>query len=700
MLSIRPVMSGGTPVRQPWRLIYAMALLPAALLIGAPMASAETLEAQCMQDLAGFGLNCTANDVQIATAQVFDIPDPCDFPGDDVTFLAQFDVVVTAKERFDIGLYFAIDGDPNGDGAISSSDPMGCSVSTIDENSSEFIDLDDFPNTGDTCGDITKKSNPLQPVIEITTKCIDTDGDGFLNLPNCTSWRQSGANELCVSPLDAFPGSPSKCRCDLDFQVEVPVPPAEITVDKIANPTTIGEPGGNVVFTVTATNDGIDPNNDVTVDSVIDDVHGDVGATCLDDMDNSLIGQTIPAADSLTCSFTAMVLGDAGFSETDTVTVSGTDDNGNMLSGMDPATVTITDVLPNIGLTKDANPTQVGEGGADVTFTVVVSNTSVEPVVITVLDDSIYGDIGASCLDAGNNSLIGQTIGVSGSLTCTFTETVGEEGVPGSETDTVTATAEDNEGNQAMAADSATVTINNLPSMITLTKTANPTSVDEPGGDVIFTFVVANTSLVDAVTLDTLNDTIYGDIGATCLDGMNNSLIGQTITAGGSVSCSFMAFVDGNGNTSETNVATVTGTDDDGESVDAMDDETVDIENVAPTAALIKTATQAVVTYKVVVTNTSVEGDPLMLQNLNDDIYGDVANAANPNVTNNSCPSLKAVAIQPGDDAMCTFDAVVTSDASGEASVIDVVQAVLTDDENATVQPLPEDDAKVILTQP
>ena len=39
------------------------------------------------------------HDVQIATADVLEINDPCDFPGDSVTFTAQFDVVVTPSFR-------------------------------------------------------------------------------------------------------------------------------------------------------------------------------------------------------------------------------------------------------------------------------------------------------------------------------------------------------------------------------------------------------------------------------------------------------------------------------------------------------------------------------------------------------------------------------------------------------------------------
>jgi uncharacterized repeat protein (TIGR01451 family) len=72
-------------------------------------------------------------------------------------------------------------------------------------------------------------------------------------------------------------------------------------------------------------------------------------------------------------------------------------------------------------------------------------------------------------------------------------------------------------------------------------KTADPTSVAEPGGSVTYTFVVNNTSAVDSVDIDTLDDSIYGD-----LNGQGDCSVPQTIAAGGSYSCSITVDVSGN----------------------------------------------------------------------------------------------------------------------------------------------------------
>lgn len=682
MLSRRPVMSGETPVRQPWRLIYAMTLLPAALLMGSQTASAQiTVDNGCMQDLAGFNLNCTANDVQIAAARdIIELDDGCAFPGDTVDFTATFDVVVTAKERFDIGLYFATDGDPNNDGAISGQ----CSISTPPfAPDPPFLDLDgtnDDPNgvIQDTCGDIDKKHNPLMPTITLTgVACVDPDGDGKLNLPNCTSWRQSGANELCQGPLDAFPGSPSKCRCDIDFNIDIDVPPAELQVVKTATPTTVFEPGGNVVFSVTLTNPGVDPNNALTINSLVDDIYGD-----LNGQGDCVVPQMLAGnGGTYSCSFTESVAGNAGDLQTDTITAMGIDDNGNMLSGSDDATVDILDVLPTIAVVKTADPTEVLEPGGPVIFSVSVTNNSVstDPVTIDSLTDTIHGNLNGQ----GDCSVPQVLAGNGGTYSCSFTaDVVGN--YMDSETDIVTASGTDDEGNPVSAADSATVIILNVPSMIELIKTANPTAVDEPGDDVTFSFTINNTSPVDTVTINSLMDTVYGD-----LNGQGDCAVPQVLGVGGSYSCSFTTFVAGSPGTPETNVATASGVDDDGEDVTAMDDATVNFNNVAPAATLTKDASMVVVTFDVTVTNDS-DAEALTLDLLDDDMFGNITEVQG-DIQSTTCavPQTLEPSGELGDTYTCSFDAKVTT-----SPHTDTVTGTVSDDDGST--PItPSDDATV-----
>ncbi len=673
-----------------WRGPFAVgaAFLTAVLLGHASPAAAETVQAGCMQDIAGFGLNCTANDVQISKATVLEIIDECEYPGDKTTFVADFEVVVTAKARYDIGLYFATDGDLNNDGAISqgpfpvnSGITSGCSVSTIGPENADFVDLDDFPTTGDSCGDITKGDNPLHAPITITAVCNDPDGDGFLNLPNCTSWRQSGANEMCGTPTDAFPGAPSKCRCDGDFQVDVPVPPAKLDVKKTAIPATINEPGAEVTFQVDVTNAGIDPNNGVTLNSIMDDIYGELmvpaSGEIITNSCHSSMGATMAGGASSSCMFKAMVQGNAGDKHVNTVYATGLDQRKppNKIEG-DPAlaTVTIVNVNPTLEVTKTASTDSVSENGEEVTFTVTVKNTSVssDPVTIGSLGDSVYGDLTAmGCADPG-------TIQPGDTYTCEFTvwldAGVCTSGAPCSETNTVTASGSDDDGTPVSDSASATVTITNDPSSIDVSKTASRASVPESGANVTFTFTVTNTSFSDTVTINSISDDVFGD-----LNGQGDCVTpGDLAPRGGSWSCSVTEWIGGAPDDEHTNVFTASGVDDDGENVQGNASATVNYDDVPP-AATVALKVSALVTYDVEVRNDSA-ADELTIGSIVDDHYKDLTDVNNLMIQSSTCASGIVLAKQgeAGDTYQCSFTA-----EPGCSPLANSATASVTDDDSA-----------------
>jgi uncharacterized repeat protein (TIGR01451 family) len=191
----------------------------------------ETISgAGCIEDAAGESLNCTANDISLANVTGIEILDGgCSSPDDTVTFRAKWDVQSTATERYDVGLYFSEDGDPNNDGALSGS----CSVSILPNSPMPpWFDFD-----GDMCGDASS-SAIVEPVIEMTVKCIDENENNALDLPYCTSWDNQ-AGGICSSPVNAIPSQKSKCNCNDGFQVPITVPyAAEIEVIKNLIPDT------------------------------------------------------------------------------------------------------------------------------------------------------------------------------------------------------------------------------------------------------------------------------------------------------------------------------------------------------------------------------------------------------------------------------------------------------------------------------
>ena len=121
------------------------------------------------------------------------------------------------------------------------------------------------------------------------------------------------------------------------------VPAPDIEIVKSATPASRPEPGGAFTYDLVITNPG--PIG-IVITSLVDDVYGDLGDPTNPDVSTNtcddLIGDTLAAAGgSTTCSFVGTFTGVAGDTETDTVTVVGTDANGNTATDEDDAVVTI-----------------------------------------------------------------------------------------------------------------------------------------------------------------------------------------------------------------------------------------------------------------------------------------------------------------------------------------------------------------------
>lgn len=733
----------------------------------------------CMQDNAGFALNCTANDVRVSGiadingdgatdegdiqfAPVCDAlaqnagqdcssdpgicldadgnsdasmcGDRCAYPGDTTQFSTTFIFELSAQERYDVGAYFETALDSAKDGALTGH----CAIITLPEDETaftrpdgstgNFVDLDTnckggkCPQPDDLCGDIDNANNPIYYDMKgaktvgytITATCIDDNNDGLLDLPSCTSWRQSGANEVCTDGNDAFPGSPSKCNCDPDFGIPIDIPPATIKVDKVASPTEIFESvnGTDVKFTVTVTNQS--PFAEVTLNSLIDNPYGDI----------TQVGGSITATDckavtiyalndtdpnhtpkgSYTCAFTATVKGTAVQTVTDVVTVKGVDENGNPVEDDDDAQVKIKDVPATISITKTPTPGSIAENGGTIKYDLKVTNTStVDTLEVTSLVDDKFGllavaagvilDPAPPATTATNITCsLPQTLAPKGTYSCSFNGAVtGNAG--DTHVNTVEVIALDDDlptANKKSATAMATVNITGLDSSCTLTKTARgrngdtPLSINEPGKDVIYDVYIKNTSVADTITLTSLGDYVNNvlqtyDMGTCAIQTL-------TLTPNQDFSCSFTAPVSGKGGTNHNNMVKASGTDDDNESVACSDTETVKIVDVPPTASLVKTATQMDVTYKVKVTNdSSVEA--LYLDKLVDDKFGDLTNPNEPNIISTTCSTQQTIAI--GGNYECSFVGRVTT-----SPHVNKVTGTVLDDEGGSVTPSDDEEVR------
>ena len=310
---------------------------------------------------------------------------------------------------------------------------------------------------------------PVGPAVVLTQPgtANDTCVIGFtFNVLKAPTQDASGSAGIQTFNLTYAQGTPSVNPALLGTGttngVVTVVPPPDIEVVKSATPGSLPQPGGAFTFDLVVSNPG--PTS-LSITSLNDNIYGNLGDPNNPNVTNNtcdeLIGDTLAAGGgSTTCSFVGTFTGVAGNSETDTVTVVGTDEFNNTATDADDATVTLTaPAAAEIVVTKAANPGSLPAPGGEFTFTVQVRNPSaVASITITSLTDNVYGDLatraGSTC-----GSLIGVTLAPGAtSAPCTFTGSF--SGAAGaSETDTVTVMGVDSNGGTATDTDQATVTL-------------------------------------------------------------------------------------------------------------------------------------------------------------------------------------------------------------------------------------------------
>ena len=412
-------------------------------------------------------VNCTANDIRLS--KVLSVSPTSCTKGVDFDLEVTYEIDVTANARYDAAFIFRLDGGTNarGDGASASGT---CSLSALfppPPPNPPALNLD-----GDTCGDLN--SGKYQVTFTIPdVECSDSNGDGKLNLPYCTSWH-SNQGTVCeisepFSELDApdfRPDTKSKCVCDDNFQVPVTVEEAELSVVKTASPTQVPEPGGEVTYTVEVTNTATVES--VIIETIDDDIYGDLTdpANLLVSENDcpDLVGETLGPGETLSCSFKGQVSGNAGDRVTDIVEVCADQPGVNpLVCGDDDADVDITDVYTAPTVQKTAQST--ANCRVDVTYQVVVSNNSeVDLLTLNTLSDDRFGNIAAVQGDVISTTCsVPRDINTLANYTCSFVGRITDSDCEINHTNTVTAGTVDDDGVASSPTDDATVTLTTTP---------------------------------------------------------------------------------------------------------------------------------------------------------------------------------------------------------------------------------------------
>jgi len=224
-----------------------------------------------------------------------------------------------------------------------------------------------------------------------------------------------------------------------------------IGIDKTATPTTLPEPGGDVDYTITVTNNSSRSKADVHLTSFTDDNYGDFpgNAVCkLNGVGASVdpLNVWVPYNDSLICTWTETATfqnREPGFSVTNTASATGEDPKGRQSNSPSAsATVTITDVPSSIKVTKTAvAPTSRPEPGGTFTFDVTIENTSkTDSVQIEEITDDPFGTLtGTNAGVLRSSCTVPQRLVAGGIYRCNFeVDITGDPGTYGNEVPTTT----------------------------------------------------------------------------------------------------------------------------------------------------------------------------------------------------------------------------------------------------------------------
>ncbi|MCL4860529.1 MAG: DUF11 domain-containing protein [Caldilineaceae bacterium] len=459
---------------------------------------------------------------------------------------------------------------------------------------------------------------------------------------------------LCGVWLLLAAGEPASwVYADEDDGFTATVPPIGVTqadgidVQKAATPSKVN-PSGAVTYSYSVQNHELNALSDVTV---VDDGCAPVK----DSNGNEAAAQTLDALEErvYTCvtSLTVDTL--------NTVTVTALSPVNGPVIATDTAFV---DVLPTVSLAKTVTPASRPEPGGVFTFTLTITNTSTEPVRLTQLTDDY--PLSAACL-----ALINSEMAAGDVAQCRYTVTRSQ---PGDYANTAKVTVREIEQNhpsdedhEASDSASASFTVIDLPSSLVATKSARPSALPAPGGPVTFTLRITNTSPIDSVTLNTIAVDDNNDGVNNISFNAGNRCNATALTPGAAAVCTYVRTVAGAPGAAITSKATISGVDDDGDSVSASATTTVYL-LAGPVLTAAKLPHMDTVDepggpiiFDVVVTNNHPAAT-VMLTELSDSHFGNVTDAEHDDLITTGC---SVVAVPPLGEFQCQFEATIAGNA-------------------------------------
>ena len=219
--------------------------------------------------------------------------------------------------------------------------------------------------------------------------------------------------------------------------------------------------------------------------------------------------------------------------------------------------------LLDLEINVDPYPNSIPEPGGLISFTVNISNTGTVDIILSELTSLQFGDL----TDGGNPEVSNNTcffdqepplLTSNGEpISCSFLGLI--NGQPGENLVSITAgDGKDSYGNFLEKSGKASIQITDVPATMAISLTPDPSTIPAPIGQVNFTVSIENLSLVDSITIESLSDSVLGD-----LNNQGSCSIPQQLQASDSYTCEYVQIVSGKFSESKSFTLTANGIDDD-----------------------------------------------------------------------------------------------------------------------------------------
>jgi hypothetical protein len=332
----------------------------------------------------------------------------------------------------------------------------------------------------------------------------------------------------------------------------VVAPPPEIILAMAPDSDAVAESGRDVTFDVEVTNTGVEP---VTLLELIDDVFGDLRDRANEAITDNTCAQgdaNLDPGEVFSCSFTAFIAGEAdGPDHRSTTTVVVADGNGIEAFAALTARVAFLPITVAIGVEATPSVVALDEPGGIVTIDVRVVNRSTVPATLTLLEDSVFGDL----LDPDSQFVFNNTCPLAAAgphapgaaISCRYDTFIPADAVAGGSHHTTVAALTGSGPTTVSASSAFSIDFVDVLPEISVTAAAGAIAVSEPGEWVQFTVELRNDS-VEPVLVTALTYAGFGDLlqlGNPGLIGNTCALQGRVIGVGDSLVCGFSAEVIG-----------------------------------------------------------------------------------------------------------------------------------------------------------